>query len=54
MTKKSKLKEIYDKIAEGVKIRSKCFWYQYSEKAIILFLWTREEKYNKWNYKNVN
>ena len=29
---RSELEKIYDKTAEGVKIRSKCSWYQYSEK----------------------
>ena len=28
---KNELEKIYDKIAEGVKIRSKCSWYQHSE-----------------------
>ena len=33
----------HDKIAEGVKIRSKCFWYQYGEKPK-KFFYGLEEK----------
>ena len=29
--------KIYDNIAEGVRIRSKCSWYQYVEKSIKYF-----------------
>ena len=37
MTKQgAKLEKIYDKIA-GVKIRSKCSWYQYGEKSTKFF-----------------
>ena len=28
---RSKLEKIYDKIAEGAEIRSKCSWYQYGK-----------------------
>ena len=30
---RSELEKIYDKIAEDVKIRNKCSWYQYGEKS---------------------
>ena len=40
---RSKLEKIYDKIAEGVKIRSKCSWYQYGEKST-KFFYTLEKK----------
>ena len=36
-TTKNKLEKIYDKIAEGVKISSKCSWYQYCEKSTTFF-----------------
>ena len=32
-----KLEKIYDKIAKGVKIRSKCSWYRYGEKSTKFF-----------------
>ena len=35
---KADLDEIYDNIAEGVKIRSKCQWYEENEKLIKYFL----------------
>ena len=35
--KRNELEQIYDKIAEGVKIRSNCSWYQYGEKSTKLF-----------------
>ena len=34
---RSELKKIYDKVAEGVKIRSKCFLYHYGEKSTSFF-----------------
>ena len=34
---KNKLEKIYDNVAEGVKIRSKCSWYQYGEKSTKCF-----------------
>ena len=34
---KNELEKIYDNIAEGVKIRSKCSWYQYGEKSTKFF-----------------
>ena len=34
---KNKLEKIYDNVAEGVKIRSKCSWYQYGEKSTKFF-----------------
>ena len=37
-TPKDELENIYDNIAAGVKIRSKCDWYQYCEKFTIYFL----------------
>ena len=36
-----------------MKIRSKCFWYQYNKKSTKLFLWARKEKCNIWNYKTL-
>ena len=30
-------KKLFDKITEGVKICSKCYWYQYSEKSTKFF-----------------
>ena len=35
---KADLDEIYDNIAEGIKIRSKCQWYEESEKSTKYFL----------------
>ena len=37
MTKQGANLKKYDKIAEGVKIRSRCSWYQYSEKSAKFF-----------------
>ena len=34
---KNELEKKYDNIVEGVKIRSKCSWYQYSEKSAKCF-----------------
>ena len=34
---RSKLEKIYDKIAEGAEIRSKCSWYQYGKKSTNFF-----------------
>ena len=34
---RSKFEKIYDKNAEGVKIHSKCSWYQYGEKSTKFF-----------------
>ena len=35
---KNELKTIYDHIAEGIKLRSKCEWYEHGEKSTIFFL----------------
>ena len=35
---KNELDEIYDHIAEGIRIRSKCDWYEQSEKSTKFFL----------------
>ena len=35
---KNELDEIYDHIAEGIRIRSKCDWYEHGEKSPIFFL----------------
>ena len=35
---KNELDEIYDNIAEGMRIRSKCDWYEHGEKSTIFFL----------------
>ena len=34
---KNKLDEIYDHIAEGIRIRSKCDWYEHGEKSTKIF-----------------
>ena len=38
MNTKSELLKFYEKIADGVKIRSKCDWHQYGEKSTKFFL----------------
>ena len=35
---KNQLEEIYDDIAEGIKVRSKCQWYEEGEKSTKFFL----------------
>ena len=35
---KNQLEEIYDDIAEGIKVRSKCQWYEEGEKSTRFFL----------------
>ena len=35
---KNQLEEVYDDIAEGIKIRSKCHWYELGEKSTKFFL----------------
>ena len=35
---KKELESIFDHIAEGIRIRSKCDWYEHSEKSIKFFL----------------
>ena len=37
-TVKDELEHFYDNIATGVKIQSKCYWYQYGEKSTKYFL----------------
>ena len=34
---KNELEAIYDYIAEGIRIRSKCDWYEHGEKSTIFF-----------------
>ena len=34
----NELDEIYDHIAEGIRIRSKCDWYEHGEKSTKFFL----------------
>ena len=34
---KDKIEEIYEKKAEGARIRSKCLWYEEGEKSLIFF-----------------
>lgn len=41
---KSKLGKIYDNVAEGVKLRSKIWWYEEGEKTSKYFLWTWKNK----------
>ena len=43
-TAKDKLETFYDNIATGVKIRSKCNWYQYGEKSTEYFLNLEKQK----------
>ena len=40
---KNELEKMYDNIAEGVKIRSKCSWYQYGEKSTKFFYGLEKE-----------
>ena len=35
---KNKFDEIYDHFSEGIRIRSKCDWYEHGEKSTKLFL----------------
>ena len=41
---KLKLENVYDKKAEGAKIRSKCKWYQHGEKPTKLFFNLEKQK----------
>ena len=34
---KNELDTIYDHIAEGIRIRSKCYWYEHGEKSTSFF-----------------
>ena len=43
-TAKGELENFYDNIATGVKIRSKCDWYQYGEKSTKYFLNLEKQK----------
>ena len=43
-TAKGELENFYDNIATGVKIRSKCNWYQYGEKSTKYFLNLEKQK----------
>ena len=43
-TAKDELENFYDNIATGVKIRSKCNWYQYGEKSTKYFLNLEKQK----------
>ena len=43
-TAKDELKDLYDNFATGVKIRSKCDWYQYVEKSTKYFLNLEKQK----------
>lgn len=38
MNTKNELLKFYEKIADGVQIRSKCDWHQYGEKSTKFFL----------------
>ena len=38
MNTKNELLKFYEKIADGVQIRSKCDWHQYEEKSTKFFL----------------
>ena len=48
---KNELEAIYDHIAEGIRIRSKCDWYEHGEKSTKFFFefrkTTRRANYNK-------
>ena len=50
---RSELEKIYDKIA-GVKIRSKCSWYQYGEKSTKFFYGLEKKNAICGTIKNVN
>ena len=41
---KLELENIYDKKAEGAKLRSKCEWYQHAEKSARFFLNLEKQK----------
>ena len=43
-TAKDELKDLYDNFATGVKIRSKCDWYQYVEKSTKHYLNLEKQK----------
>ena len=43
-TAKDELENVFDDIAAGVKIRSKCDWYQYGEKSTNYFLNLKKQK----------
>ena len=45
---KNELDEIYDHIAEGIRIRSKCDWYEYGEK-LTNFFWNLEKQQGSQN-----
>ena len=47
-TAKDELEDLYDHIVTGVKIRSKCDWYQYGEKSTKYFLNLEKQKGCKW------
>ena len=40
---KSKLDAIYDHVTEGIHIRSKCYWYEHSEKSTKFFMNLEEQ-----------
>ena len=46
-TYKKELDSIYDHIAEGIRIRSKCDWYQHSEKSTKCFLNLEKKRGNQ-------
>ena len=55
---KNQLKEIYDDIAKGIKVRSKCQWYEQGEKSTKFFLNLEKTNENKksrkrWSDKRV-
>ena len=48
---KNELDEIYDHIAEGKRIRSKCDWYEHGEKSSIFFEFRKTMRISKYNKK---
>ena len=48
---KNELDEIYDHIAEGTRIRSKCDWYEHGEKSSIFFEFRKTVRISKYNKK---
>ena len=46
---KNELDEIYDHIAEGIQIRSKCDWYEHGKKSPIFFEFRKTMRISKQN-----
>ena len=50
---KNGLDEIYDHIAEGTRIRSKCDWYEHGEKSTTFFLNLEKQRGSQNTIKNL-